>query len=188
MLLKRILAGRRTFPAISTSRFLVNSQNPSRFYCVNGRRQNPFDQFFSGGFVRRDFKDFDKVFESVFKNGDLNKAQDIIKNHFAGDWSPEVDIIEHENTLEFFMELPGMEKSDVKISLENNFLVIRGEKKNHFNNESLVRSERRFGKFSRKFEVPDVDRSRISATFNNGILKVVLNKTDSGSTINIEVD
>jgi HSP20 family protein len=98
------------------------------------------------------------------------------KSSFA--W-PDVDIAENDNEYRFSFEMPGTAKDDVKIWLENDILTVSGEKKNSVpeNSEQLV-SERSYGKFERSFRLgKQVERSKVSAEFVDGILVITLPKS-----------
>jgi HSP20 family protein len=78
-------------------------------------------------------------------------------------------------------ELPGVKPEDVKLSLENNLLTIRGEKKQQAEErtERVHRYERSYGVFERSFALPStVDPDKISASFQNGILTVTVPKAE----------
>ncbi|MBT1248200.1 MULTISPECIES: Hsp20/alpha crystallin family protein [unclassified Thermosipho (in: thermotogales)] len=92
---------------------------------------------------------------------------------------PKVDIYETENEVVIEAELPGMKKDDVKITIEDGVLIIKGERK--FNREDKNKNyrviERVEGQFERAFVLPDyVDVEKISAKFNDGVLKIELPK------------
>jgi HSP20 family protein len=91
------------------------------------------------------------------------------------------DVSEDENALQITMELPGVDPDDVRLSLENNVLTIRGEKKQQFdeNNERVHRFERVYGVFERTFVLPNtVDPDSIEARFENGVLIVRIPKAE----------
>jgi HSP20 family protein len=91
------------------------------------------------------------------------------------------DVSEDENTLQITMELPGVDPENVRLSLENNVLTIRGEKRQEIdeNNERIHRSERVYGIFERTFVLPNtVDPERIEARFENGVLVVRIPKAE----------
>jgi HSP20 family protein len=93
---------------------------------------------------------------------------------------PAVDVVEKENAFEISAELPGLDEKDVEVTLADDVLTIRGEKKEEKEqkDKNYYRSERRFGSFQRVFELPPgVDQGKIEASFRNGVLKVVLPKT-----------
>jgi HSP20 family protein len=93
---------------------------------------------------------------------------------------PRVDVVDDEKSIRLIAELPGVKKEDVKILLENGSLTVSGEKKNEFEaNEQInvFRNERLFGKFERKFELPEeINPDEISAKFENGLLKISIAK------------
>jgi HSP20 family protein len=94
---------------------------------------------------------------------------------------PKVDIVEGEKAYELHVAVPGMNKDDFKLDLNDNFLTISGERKfTKEKNENNFRSiESQFGTFSRAFSLPEnVDASKINATYNNGILEVVIPKDE----------
>ncbi len=94
-------------------------------------------------------------------------------------WNPSVDIVETENEIVIKAELPGMEAKDIGISLENNVLMLRGERRfeNEAKNEQFHRVERSYGKFSRSFALPAfVDEANVRADYKDGILRVLLPK------------
>lgn len=97
------------------------------------------------------------------------------------DWNPLVDVLENENEIVIKAELPGMEAKDIDVKVENNVLILNGERR--FEEESKVESyhrvEREYGRFSRSFSLPTAVREgNITAEYRNGLLKVVLPKKE----------
>lgn len=97
---------------------------------------------------------------------------------------PAVDFTETDRSYEITAELPGLSEKDVEVKLANGGLSIRGEK--HEEKEEKHKDyyvhERRFGAFERSFRMPDgVDRDKIEASFDKGVLKVTLPKTPEAS-------
>ena len=92
------------------------------------------------------------------------------------------DIIENDNKYEFHIELPGFKKEDISIELDNGNLKIHA--KNEVNEEEkekgkVIRQERFYGEMSRSFYVGDnIDEDGINASFENGILKLVVPKKE----------
>jgi HSP20 family protein len=96
-------------------------------------------------------------------------------------WYPACDVLEDKDSVNIVMELPGVTPDDVKLSLENNLLSIRGEKKQHAEErtERVHRYERSYGAFERSFALPTtVDSDKVSASFQNGILTVTVPKAE----------
>jgi HSP20 family protein len=106
-------------------------------------------------------------------------------------WFAPTDVSEDENSLRITMELPGVDPNDVRLSLENNVLTIRGEKKQQLdeNNERVHRFERTYGMFERTFILPNsVDSERIDARYDNGVLQVTIPKAERAKPREIRVN
>ncbi|MCK4596501.1 Hsp20/alpha crystallin family protein [bacterium] len=96
-------------------------------------------------------------------------------------WSPAVDISENKDSIHVDVEIPGMKKEDIRVSLENNVLMLKGEKKQEreINEQNCHRLERRYGSFVRSFELPmPVQADKIKASYKNGVLHVELPKAE----------
>lgn len=99
----------------------------------------------------------------------------------ASAWVPPCDIFEDRDALRIVMEVPGVSPEDVKLSLENNRLSIRGEKRQASEEQvdRVHRYERSYGAFERVFTLPTtVDADRIEARVEHGILTVRLPKVE----------
>lgn len=89
-------------------------------------------------------------------------------------------------------ELPGFKKEDISASLENDMLIIKANHQEEVKEEkgNYIRKERNLSSYQRAFSVAGVDKDRIMASYNNGVLEVMLPKTDamtdSGRTIEIQ--
>jgi len=107
---------------------------------------------------------------------------------FTG-WSPALDLYESGDHLVAVVELPGMRKEDIDISLHDGTLTISGERKRESNNgETAQRTERYVGTFRRSISLPTrVDPSKVSATYQDGILKVTLPKAEEAKPKQIQV-
>jgi HSP20 family protein len=109
----------------------------------------------------------------------------------AANFVPPVDIYEDEHTITLFAELPGVEENDVHVTLEENDLILfTGERKmeHEEKKENFRRLERSYGKFTRSFTLPStVDKEKITAEFNNGVLKIVLNKLEAAKPKQIKI-
>ena len=100
------------------------------------------------------------------------------------------DVSEDASALQITMELPGVRSEDVRISLENNILTIRGEKRQEVdeNNERVHRFERIYGVFERTFALPNtVDPDKIEARFENGVLLIRIPKAERARPREIQV-
>ena len=122
---------------------------------------------------------FDMPFSSNFgRTGQL----------FTG-WSPALDLHESGDHFVAVIELPGMRKEDIDISLHDGTLTISGERKRESNNgETAQRTERYVGTFRRSITLPTrVDAGKVSATYQDGILKVTLPKAEEAKPKQIKV-
>lgn len=109
----------------------------------------------------------------------------------TGTWSPSVDIYETPEHIVLLADLPGVERSDIEIRVENNTLTLRGERRmtKDVQQESYHRVERAYGVFSRSFSLPaTVDQDNIKAEHKNGILEVHLPKTEGARPKRIRID
>jgi HSP20 family protein len=96
-------------------------------------------------------------------------------------WIPATDVFEDKDAVRIVAEVPGVNPQDVKLSVENNVLTIRGEKKQtaEEKTERLHRYERSYGVFERSFALPStVDPEKIEAKVDAGVLTVLLPKSE----------
>ncbi len=94
-------------------------------------------------------------------------------------WRPIVDLAETDESYEIRAEIPGMDKKDIEISFKDNTLVLSGEKKMEKDEtkKNYHHIERMYGKFQRSFSMPnDIQADKIEASYNNGILTVIIPK------------
>ena len=108
----------------------------------------------------------------------------------TGDWSPRVDISETDHEFIIKAEIPEVKKEDVKVTVDNNVLTIRGERKQEKEEKGkkFHRVERYYGTFARSFTLPEnVDQAKIEASFKDGMLNLRLPKTAEVRAKEIEV-
>ena len=95
-----------------------------------------------------------------------------------GEWFPPVDIYENGNDeIVLKAELPGLQREDIDLRVENNTLTLRGERKrdNEIKQEQYHRVERSYGAFSRSFSLPSrIDTEKVRAEFKEGVLSIKL--------------
>lgn len=94
---------------------------------------------------------------------------------------PKTDVVETSNAYEVQLAVPGLNKEDFTIEVNDNFLTVSGERK--FQNEKKEKNyhaiETHYGSFSRSFTLPEnVDASKIHAKYNNGILEISIPKDE----------
>jgi HSP20 family protein len=107
-----------------------------------------------------------------------------------GEWMPALDVSETKDSLIIKAEVPGMEPKDIDISLSGDLLTIKGEKKQKTEEkkESFHRIETRYGAFSRTIRVPvSVNSDKIEASYDKGVLKIVLPKKEEIKAKQIEI-
>jgi HSP20 family protein len=108
---------------------------------------------------------------------------------FTG-WSPALDLYQSNDNVTAVVELPGMRKEDIEISLHDGTLTISGERKreNSSNGDKAERTERYVGTFRRSIALPTrVDAGKVSATYRDGILTVTLPKAEEAKPKQIQV-
>ncbi len=107
-----------------------------------------------------------------------------------GGWSPALDVTQDKENLYVKVELPGVKKEEIEISLHDGQLTLSGERKEEKRESEgeTFRSERTFGKFHRTVSLPvPVDAQRVKATYRDGILQVELPKAEEAKPKQIEV-
>jgi HSP20 family protein len=105
-------------------------------------------------------------------------------------WSPAVDIYETDDEVVVKAELPEVNQKDIDIQIENNTLILRGERKlnKETKKENFHRIERAYGTFSRSFTLPGtIDQEKISADYKDGILKISMPKREDTRPKQIKV-
>lgn len=131
------------------------------------------------------FNTFDRMLDNFFRGGVQDDGSLAVSY-----WTPAVDIAELDNEFVVKVELPGINKDDVKITLESNILTVRGEKKEETNvkEENYHRVERTYGSFQRSFKLPaTVKGDNIEAMYKDGILTITLPKAEEAKPKQIEV-
>jgi HSP20 family protein len=105
-------------------------------------------------------------------------------------WSPAVDIYEKDGELVVQAELPGIDRNNITLNLENNVLTVKGERQfeRETKEDNYHRIERSYGAFSRSFSIPaTVDEQKIRADYKDGILKIVLPKKEQAKPKQIKI-
>jgi len=119
------------------------------------------------------------VFDDVEKMVNQAFGHSIRGTEVTSQLQPLLDVYETDNTIVASLDLPGVEKKDVEVSVSNGFLTISGERKNISgeSGEGRIWQETSFGTFKRTFELTEaVVEDKIKAQFKNGVLKISLPK------------
>jgi HSP20 family protein len=108
----------------------------------------------------------------------------------TGEWWPAVELVEANGEFVLTAEIPGMTKEDVDISVEDNVLTLKGEKKfeREEERERMHIRERRYGAFERSFTLPrNVDAGKIKAEYKDGVVEVHMPKAPEAQGRKIEI-
>jgi len=134
-----------------------------------------------GEFVPSFFNDLFRPWDTVF---DTNGGS--LMSTFNPINIPAVNIVENKNHFELSLAAPGMKKNDFKIDVEGNTLTVSAENEENKEetNEKYTRKEFNYTSFSRSFSLPDgVNKDKIDASYENGLLKLVLPKTEEAKRV-----
>lgn len=127
-------------------------------------------------------REIDRIFDRF--SGGISDDNDV------STWLPVVDVVENKDDYIVKVELPGVNKDDVKITVNNGVLTIRGEKKQEqeSKDKNYHRIERSYGVFQRSFTLPSsVKSDKIDASHNDGVLTITLPKAEESKPKEIEV-
>lgn len=131
---------------------------------------------------------FHNQMEKVF--GDFFAAHDGETDMEGTSWMPTVDVSETENGFEIRAELPGVSENDVNVSVTDNRLTIKGEKRQdaETDDKNYHRVERRYGSFQRSFTLPrHVETAAIKAQFTDGVLTLEIPKAEAAKPTEIPI-
>ena len=112
-------------------------------------------------------REMDRLFERVWDR-DLPEL-------VLGEWTPRLDMSETRDALLIRMELPGISPEDIQVTLEEDLLTVRGEKRSAHEekDEQFYRRERSYGAFARTVRLPArVEPAKVNASFANGVLTI----------------
>jgi len=137
--------------------------------------------------MRRMMEDMDRLFSPFAttqqaprgQQGLQRGGQRALQPLSRGLWAPQVELFERGSNLVVRAELPGLSREDVDVEVDDDALVIRGERHNDVEDEhdGYYRSERSYGSFFRAIPLPEgVDASSCNASFKDGVLEVTLPK------------
>ena len=138
--------------------------------------------------LRKFFEDFDAPMWGSHMWGDWNRKN---LDYNTSIYTPRVDVTEDNENLFVEADIPGVDKTDLKLSVTGDVLTISGEKKKESRDEKMnyYRIERNYGSFSRSFTLPaEVHADRISAEFKNGVLKITLPKTEEAKIVEKHIE
>ncbi|MFO7967325.1 MAG: Hsp20/alpha crystallin family protein [Archaeoglobaceae archaeon] len=102
-----------------------------------------------------------------------------------------IDVLDEPDKIKIVAELPGFKKEDIETAIEDSYLVIKAEKKEEKEEKEkdYFRRERKYGEFRRRIQIPtDIKMDQISATYNDGVLEVVLPKAEPAKKKQINIE
>jgi HSP20 family protein len=123
--------------------------------------------------------EIDRLFDGFFS--DFGRMPSLFSGDRVGAFSPKIDISNDKSAIDVVAELPGLDEKDIQVSLKDNVLTIKGEKKmsDEKKEKNYHRVERSFGSFERSIRVPEgINVEEIKASFKNGVLSVSLPKSE----------
>ena len=137
------------------------------------------------------FRELERVRREMDRLGDSFFDERLTRTgEEAREWLPSVDVAETEKDIVVRAEIPGIDPKDIDISLANDVLTIKGEKKQEKEEkeENYHLVERSYGAFTRSVRLPgEVRNDRISASYKDGILKVTLPKSEETKKKEIKI-
>ncbi|MCO4781454.1 MAG: Hsp20/alpha crystallin family protein [Candidatus Cloacimonetes bacterium] len=134
------------------------------------------------------FHEMETLLEKYGKSSRASLSKKSDKNFEVGDWMPVVDINETDEDFLVKAELPGVAKEDVKISIDNNILLIKGEKKVESEDQKKHYYECSYGSFVRSFTLPQMVKiDEIKADYKNGVLNLKIPKSEEMKPKEIEI-
>ena len=132
-------------------------------------------------------REVDRMFERFFNEPLFGRWE---WNEPVGGWVPSLDVSEGEDSVTVRAEVPGVDPADIDVSLSGDVLVISGRKneEREERREGYFHTERRFGSFRRSVLLPaSVDRERIDASYDKGVLTIKMSKTEEALAKRIPV-
>lgn len=137
------------------------------------------------------FQEFENLLARYNKGGSNSSDTSMTSDMSFADWAPSVDIEEEEDKYLIKADLPGVDKKDIDVKLENGVISIRGEKKTEKETGKGTkrhRTERFHGTFSRSFTLPDaVMADKVDASYKDGVLSLTIPKSDEVKPKSIDI-
>ena len=137
------------------------------------------------------FQEFENMLERYSKSGMSNLGKQLNTEMSVADWAPSVDIEEADEKYVIKADLPGVDKKDIDVKLENGLLTIRGEKQTETETGKGTkrhRTERFHGSFARSFTLPDaVKADEVDASYKDGVLTLYIPKAETAKPKSIEI-
>jgi len=134
-------------------------------------------------FIDRDdfLTPFDKMFDTLVENNFPEVVQQVGVKPYQGTAYPKVNVYEYDDKVGVVAEIPGLDKKDLNIEVEENTLTISGNKHGLFDDDGakVLRRELKHSSFKRSFELGELlDGSKVKANFKDGLLSVEIPKKE----------
>lgn len=126
------------------------------------------------GLVSRFSQEMDRLFEDFGSFGNSLMPSNLVGD-LASSWSPQTEVFKRDGDLVIQTDLPGMSKDDIDVTIEDDQVTIRGERRNENeqSGEGFYHTERSYGSFYRSFPIPqNVNADEAKANFKNGVLEI----------------
>jgi HSP20 family protein len=138
------------------------------------------------------FRELHTMQEQMNRLLDLAWSKEGSEDLREGVWQPPVDIYEDDDAVVIKAELPDIEQKDIDVKIENNTLILRGERKHDASvkKENYHRIERYYGPFQRTFALPaTIEQEKVKASCDRGVLTIILPKKNESKPkqINVEI-
>ena len=121
-------------------------------------------------------REMNRLFDDTFRGFDLSPFGTARLYDGATSW-PNIEVSETEKEVKVTAELPGLDEKDIEVELTNGVLALRGEKKIESEDKDRLFSECYYGRFERRIPIDDVEQSKVTASFKNGVLTITLPKS-----------
>jgi len=131
-------------------------------------------------------EEMNRLFDEFF-TGSPERRRELLE----GEWAPSVDIAETDENVVVTAELPGVNQDEVNISVINNVLTLKGEKKEEkeIKKENYHRIERNYGSFQRSVSLPTgVQADKAKATYKDGVLTITIPKAEEAKPKSIKIN
>lgn len=130
--------------------------------------------------------EMNRMFDQFFRGWDFSGL-----SQESGTWMPSIDLAETDTAITVKAEVPGIEPKEINISIQDNTLIIKGEKKEKTEEKgkNYYRMERSYGSFARSIDLPaSVDADKITAECKNGVLEIVMQKKEEAKPKQISIN
>lgn len=148
------------------------------------RNRGPLDLF---GGLSQLYRELDRMFDPSSRWPVASRELDLLESA----WSPAVDVMDEKDAIRVKAELPGLKKDEIDVAVQDNTLILKGERKQEFDEKkkNYHRVERFYGQFHRAISLPSpVEAGQVKASYKDGVLEVVLPKKAGGKPRQITVD